>query len=152
MPLLADVLLLARQQDKTRISIHHYGNSMAEICALVKRLHSEAHVGFNGSSIECLRQARQCLGRAVPLFWDRGNEIDLRADIRRALEEGIETMVLYQPAVTSRALNQIHESGLLAGAWTVNDPEIMKQFLAWGIDRIYTDDPALLLKTSRRLD
>ena len=149
MPLLAEVLAMARPQDKTKISIHHEYNSVSEICDLVRNFRAEAHVGFNSSSLKILRQARHLLGCETPLFWDRGEKIDLDADIRLALEEGIETIVLYHPAVTSQALDRIHKAGLLAGAWTINNPGVMRRLLDWGTDRIYTDDPALLLKTRR---
>ncbi|MCX6993198.1 MAG: glycerophosphodiester phosphodiesterase family protein [Kiritimatiellaeota bacterium] len=148
-PLLAEVLALAKRQDKTRISIHPGCNSVSEICDLVKNFKAEAHVGFNNISLKILRQARYLLGCKTPLFWDREEGIDLDADIRLALEEGIETIVLYHPTVTSQALDRIHKAGLLAGVWTIDDFDVMKRLLAWGIDRIYTNNPALLLKTRR---
>jgi len=146
LPLLADVLTMAKRQDKTRISIHHEDDSISDICALVKSFKAEAHVGFNSSSLKILRQARRLLCRDTPLFWDRGDKIDLDADIRLALQEGIETIVLYYPTVTSQVLERIHQAGLLVGAWTVNSLEAMRTFLAMGIDRLYTDNPVLPLK------
>jgi glycerophosphoryl diester phosphodiesterase len=46
--------------------------------------------------------------------------------------------------VDVRKIAQIHEAGLQAGAWTVNDETTMVRLLNMGIDRIYTDDPACL--------
>lgn len=150
MPLLAEALAMAARQEKTRISIHHYGKSMPEICELVKRFGAEAQVGFNSGSIECLRQARLLLGCKPPLFWDRGEKIDLDADIRLALQEGIETIMLFHPTVTSRALDRIHKAGILAGAWTVNNEVQLRELIARGIDRIYSDCPRLLLQIGQQ--
>ena len=38
------------------------------------------------------------------------------------------------------------QAGLQVGAWTVNDRARMRELLAWGIDRLYTDDPGALLE------
>jgi glycerophosphoryl diester phosphodiesterase len=54
-------------------------------------------------------------------------------------------MVLHHRGIIKARVEKIHQAGLKAGAWTVNDPKRMKILLKSGVDRIYTDNPKLLL-------
>ena len=48
--------------------------------------------------------------------------------------------------VSELLLKQVHKAGLKVQVWTVNRSEDMVRLLKMGVDGIFTDDPALLLK------
>jgi glycerophosphoryl diester phosphodiesterase len=48
--------------------------------------------------------------------------------------------------VTPQLIESTHQQGKRVHAYTVNDPDMMSQMFSWGIDGIFTDDPALALK------
>jgi glycerophosphoryl diester phosphodiesterase len=54
--------------------------------------------------------------------------------------------VIHYKGITPEKVKQIKAANLQVGAWTVDDRETMEQLLNMGIDRIYTDDPKLLIK------
>jgi glycerophosphoryl diester phosphodiesterase len=85
----------------------------------------------------------------IPVFWDR---VKLNPDdIETAKKYGFETLVIHSEQLTPEQIKQVKTSGLKIGVWTVNHPILMKKFLQWGIDRIYTDIPRILisLKTEK---
>lgn len=145
MPLLEDVLKLVKQQHKTRVSLQPKADCVKQAVALVKQLQMEPWVGFNDGNLSYMSQVKQ-LAPEIPVFWDRGAETDIDADIKIARERGFEALVLNFQGVTSEKIQKIKAADLEPGVWTVNDPKLMKQFLNQGIERIYTDEPGLLLK------
>ena len=46
--------------------------------------------------------------------------------------------------MTKRFIREAHAKNLAVEPWTVDDPELMRQFIAWGVDGIMTDRPTLL--------
>lgn len=48
--------------------------------------------------------------------------------------------------VTPALIDRFHSSNRRVHTYTVNDPQIMRQLFNWGIDGIFTDDPAFALK------
>jgi glycerophosphoryl diester phosphodiesterase len=149
-PLLADVLRLAVKQNRTRVSIQPKDECIQEAFRVIRELNAEAWVGFNDGSLNKMRQVKtQC--KAVPVFWDRNADADLEKDIRIAREEGFECLVVHRNGITQEKVNMIHRARLAVGAWTVNDEAEMRSFLALGVDRLYTDHPALLLRLRKEL-
>ncbi|MCA9014928.1 MAG: hypothetical protein KDA77_06300, partial [Planctomycetaceae bacterium] len=145
MPLLEEVLKLVRQQHRTRVSLQPKADCVKQAVALVKQLNMEPWVGFNDGNLTYMSQVKQ-LAPEIPVFWDRGAETDLDADIKIAKQRGFEALVLHFQGVTPEKIRKIKAAGLEPGAWTVNDPQLMKQLLQQGLERIYTDEPRLLLK------
>lgn len=145
MPLLEEVLQLVMTQDKTRVSIQPKMDCVPDAIALIRRLKAEKWVGFNDGNLKWMTQVKE-LAPEIPVFWDRPHNSNLEEDIRIAKERGFESLVVNLRGITAERIKQIQDAGLEAGAWTVNDPQVMKTFLDYGIDRIYTDDPAMLLK------
>ncbi|MDD2710694.1 MAG: glycerophosphodiester phosphodiesterase [Verrucomicrobiae bacterium] len=142
-PLLSEVLSLALEQNQTRVSIQPKSDCVAEILSLIDRMKAARHVGFNdGDPLKM--QAVKKWNSSVPVFWDRCRS-DLSADISFARQNGFETIMLHIDDVTEQSIHAIQEAKLEAGAWTVNAPGALQRLLKWGIDRIYTDNPALLL-------
>src|SRR5215212_9955039 len=50
------------------------------------------------------------------------------------------------PIMTKRFIREAHAKNIAVEPWTVNDPELMKQYTAWGVDGIMTDRPDLLVE------
>lgn len=145
MPLLEEVLKMIKQQHKTRVSIQPKADCVKEAVALVKQLNMEPWVGFNDGNLNYMTQVKQ-LAPEIPVFWDRGADTDLEADINIAQQRGFAALVLHHQGITAEKVRKIKSAGLEPGAWTVNDPSLMKQLLTQGVQRIYTDEPTLLLQ------
>ncbi|WP_417391857.1 glycerophosphodiester phosphodiesterase [Gimesia sp.] len=145
MPLLIEVLKMIKQQHKTRVSIQPKADCVKAAVALVKQLNMEPWVGFNDGNLKYMTQVKQ-LAPAIPVFWDRGADTDLNVDINIAQQRGFAALVLHHQGITAEKVRKIKAAGLEPGAWTVNDPAVMKQLLKQGVQRIYTDEPALLLQ------
>lgn len=54
------------------------------------------------------------------------------------------------PIMTARFIREAHAKNIHVEPWTVNDPELMKQYIEWGVDGIITDRPDLLLEVLGR--
>ena len=54
------------------------------------------------------------------------------------------------PVLTERFIRESHAKNIRVEPWTVNDPELMKQYIAWGVDGIITDRPDLLIEVLGR--
>jgi glycerophosphoryl diester phosphodiesterase len=52
---------------------------------------------------------------------------------------------LHYEGVTPEKVNKTKATGIEIGAWTVNDRATMKRLLELGVERLYTDNPRLLL-------
>jgi glycerophosphoryl diester phosphodiesterase len=51
-----------------------------------------------------------------------------------------------QQTLAAAEVDEVHQVGLLVTAYTVNSVERAKELFAWGVDAVFTDDPARLLK------
>jgi glycerophosphoryl diester phosphodiesterase len=49
------------------------------------------------------------------------------------------------PIMTRRFIREAHARNLAVEPWTVDDPELMKQYINWGVDGIMTDRPDLMI-------
>lgn len=54
------------------------------------------------------------------------------------------------PIMTERFVRQAHAKNIRVEPWTVNDPELMKQYIEWGVDGIITDRPDLMIEILNR--
>jgi len=147
MPLLSEVIAMVMKQRKTRLSIQPKTACVSDAVALIKRMNAQDWVGFNDGNLEYMSEVKR-LAPEIPVFWDRG-ESDLAADIQIARDRGFEALVLNHRALTRAKVELIHKAGLRAGVWTVNDEGAMRGFLKMGVDRIYTDYPARLLRLTQ---
>lgn len=145
MPLLEEVLNLVKQQHRTRVSIQPKADCVKQAVALVKQLKMEPWVGFNDGSLTYMSQVKQ-LGPEIPVFWDRGAYTNIDADIKIAKQRGFESLVLNYRGITPEKVRKIKAANIEIGAWTVNDPMLMKQLFKQGVERIYTDEPSQLIQ------
>ena len=54
------------------------------------------------------------------------------------------------PVMTERFVREAHAKNIRIEPWTVDDPELMKQYIDWGVDGIITDRPDLMIKVLGR--
>jgi glycerophosphoryl diester phosphodiesterase len=151
MPLLKDAVQLIMKQNRTHLSIQPKADCVKEAIAIVKQLKAERMVGFNDASLKYMSQVKE-LAPEIPVFWDRLPTTNVEEDIRIAKEKGFETLVVHYKGLTAEKVKQIHAANLQAGAWTVDDRETMERLLNMGIDRIYTDEPKLLIAVKKELN
>ena len=150
MPLLEDVLKLVQQQNRTRVSLQPKADCVKQAIALVKKMQAEPWVGFNDGNLTYMSQVKQ-LAPEIPVFWDRGANTEINADIRIAKQHGFESLVLHHQGVTPEKIKAIKAAHIEVGAWTVNDAALMKRLLNQGVERLYTDEPRQLLQLKRAM-
>jgi len=54
------------------------------------------------------------------------------------------------PIMTRRFIRESHAKNIKVEPWTVDDPELMKQYIDWGVDGIITDRPDLMVQVLGR--
>lgn len=142
-PTLEEVLKLFITSPVTKISLQPKTDCVAKTVELVGKLKLEGKVGFNDGNLKYMSQVKK-LAPEIPVFWDRPADNDIDEDIRIAKERGFESLVINFQGITADKVSKVKSAGLEVGAWTVNEPEMMKKLLAIGVQRIYTDEPAKL--------
>lgn len=55
------------------------------------------------------------------------------------------------PIMTERFIREAHARNIAVEPWTVDDPELMKQYIEWGVDGIMTDRPDLMMDVFREM-
>ena len=50
------------------------------------------------------------------------------------------------PIMTKRFIREAHAKNIKVEPWTVNDPELIRQYIEWGVDGIITDRPDLMVE------
>jgi glycerophosphoryl diester phosphodiesterase len=53
--------------------------------------------------------------------------------------------------MTERFIRESHSKNIRVEPWTVNDPELMKQYIEWHVDGIITDRPDLMMEMLRQM-
>lgn len=146
-PLLSDVISLIKSQNRTRISIHPRASVVKQAVEIVRQMNAEAWVGFNDTNLEKMKMVKD-IDPSLPVFYDRW-ESDIQEDTRDAKAYNFETVVIHHRNLNQDKVEALHAAGLEAGVWTVDDATQMVMFLAMGVDRFYTNAPALLLQIKK---
>ena len=50
------------------------------------------------------------------------------------------------PIMTARFIREAHAKNVRVEPWTVDDPELMRRYIEWGVDGIITDRPDLMIE------
>ena len=53
---------------------------------------------------------------------------------------------MHIPIMTKRFIRAVHAKKVAVEPWTVDDPDLMKQYIEWGVDGIITDRPDLMIE------
>ncbi|MEO8357088.1 MAG: glycerophosphodiester phosphodiesterase [Chloroflexota bacterium] len=56
------------------------------------------------------------------------------------------------PIMTQRFIREAHAKNIAVEPWTVDDPELMKQYIEWGVDGIITDRPDLMIEVLNEME
>lgn len=144
MPLLEDALKLILTQSATKLSIQPKADCVVDATQIVKKAGAQNMVGFNDASLKYMSQVKE-LAPEIPVFWDRGPDTNIEEDIQIAKKRGFETLVINHKGITPEKVSKVKAAGLKVGTWTVNDRKTLSKMVAMGLDRIYTDDPKLLI-------
>jgi glycerophosphoryl diester phosphodiesterase len=145
--LLEDAIRLILKYKKTKVSIQPKNKCIDESIEIIRKLDAVQWVGFNDISLPYMTRVKE-LEPTIPVFWDRENFNP--EDIEIAKKYGFETLVIFSEQLTPEHVKLVKAAGLKIGVWTVNNPALMKKFLQWGVDRIYTDIPRLLISLKNK--
>jgi glycerophosphoryl diester phosphodiesterase len=55
------------------------------------------------------------------------------------------------PIMTERFIREAHTKNIKVEPWTVDDPELMKQYIEWGVNGIMTDRPDLMIEVLQEM-
>lgn len=77
----------------------------------------------------------------------RGLICETTTQLRRWASLDVEYVMLHWKMLSEQLVQRVHASGAKILTWTVNDAARMRQFAAWGVDGIISDDTRLLVKT-----
>jgi glycerophosphoryl diester phosphodiesterase len=55
------------------------------------------------------------------------------------------------PIMTERFVREAHAKNIKVEPWTVDDPELMRQYIEWGVDGIITDRPDLMIQVLKEM-
>jgi glycerophosphoryl diester phosphodiesterase len=69
------------------------------------------------------------------------------AQLDRWPELPVDYVIVHQLLADETLLKEVKAAGLKILVWTVNDPEAMRRFAAWGVDGIISDETELLVHT-----
>jgi len=56
------------------------------------------------------------------------------------------------PIMTERFIREAHAKNIKVEPWTVDDPELMKRYIEWGVDGIMTDRPDLMIEVLKGVE
>ncbi len=148
-PLLQEAMALFRGQHRVRLSVQPKTDCVAEAMGVIMTEGMESLVGFNDGNLAWMSAVKK-LAPMIPVFWDRPATSDIEQDIRIAKEKGFETLVININGITQEKISKVQSAKLYVGAWTVNAPDDLRKLVNWGIDRIYTDNPWLLIDIKQK--
>lgn len=55
------------------------------------------------------------------------------------------------PIMTKRFIREAHRKNIRVEPWTVDDPDLMRQYIEWGVDGIITDRPDLMVELLKKM-
>ncbi|MDA8697412.1 glycerophosphodiester phosphodiesterase family protein [Rhodopirellula sp.] len=144
-PQLEDVLNLVMRQNRTRVSIQPKVDCVAKAVEVIQKMGAENLVGFNDGNLKLMIKAKQ-LAPDATIFWDRGVNTNINEDIQTATQYRFHALIYQDQGISLEKINRTKMAGLNVGAWTVNDPDRIRELLRMGVNRIYTDYPQRMIK------
>ena len=110
---------------------------------LVRGVHRQGRVLISSFDATVLRLARSC-GLPIALIDGASGGVDADRALRRAIRLGCAAWHPSDRIVTCRRVLQAHAAGLRVRVWTVDERRRARQLRRWGVDGIFTNDPARL--------
>ena len=147
-PTLAEVFELLNGTS-TRLNIEIKASPASELVAMkLKSLLHRASEGHLVSSFDlgALLAVREMTPNVTLAMLGSGQEcLDL------ARENGFSWMNVHYKSVTNDLVAQAHASGIRVMIWTLDDAALFEQYQQWGVDKICTNRPGMMLAEAEKL-
>jgi len=146
LPTLDEVIDLAKGKIKMIIELKYNGHDRLlpeRTVEIIRKKGFEGQCVISSLNYEGIRKVKKLderLKTIYILFGQAGDVAKLNAD----------GFGLQAAQVRPDFVNSIHERGKLVYVWTVDKPEEMEKFIEMGVDYIYTNDPAELIRLLAR--
>lgn len=101
-------------------------------------------ISFNPASIA----ASRAVAPEVPTGFLTTELVDPRQALTHAVAQGHELVLPGTRAlepVGAAFVDEVHAAGLRVGTWTADEPAEVERLLAWGVDAVASNDPAMAL-------
>ena len=112
---------------------------------LIRRARVERRLLVSSFDARLLRAVPAAAHMACALICDRHPDRSLR----RAIQLRCVAWHPLHTLLTPHRVTQAHAAGLRVHAWTVDQPGRVRQLLRWGVDGVFTNDPARLRRALR---
>jgi glycerophosphoryl diester phosphodiesterase len=144
MLLLAEVLSLIGNQNRTKVSIQPKDESVRDALKLIEEMKVADKVAFNDRSLEKMSAVKRVRSE-IPIFWDRPADFNLEQDLLIAHEWEFESIVISRNGITREAVKAFQDAGFKVGVWSMLSPGMETPFAQWGLDRFYVNYPVEFL-------
>ena len=149
-PTLADVFDLVRDKALINVELTNYQTTndalVEKVVELVRQFRLESSVLFSSFNPQNLLRSRRLIPE-VPLGF-----LILEGQAGWFSRNMATRFIAYdalhpsQKDVSPRMVQNQHQRHKLVHVWTVNQPDEISKLVAWEVDGIFTDDPALALR------
>ena len=145
-PSLEEALELFRGQERVRLSLQPKVPGALETAEKVIRAMRvpEELLGFNDGNLTLMTEARLRFP-ASTIFYDIHSTRFLDSDLYVSRHHHFQNIVVFRDNLSSEVVSRIHDAGIVPGVWSVDNPGELDRYLAMGIQRFYTNVPAVLL-------
>lgn len=151
-PSLQELLLVAREQNTTRLVIEIKDSQKGlsrtlqladSVVSIVHRMKMQGYVEYISFNYEVLKRIRNLDATAKTLYLMEGKK-----ELGELVKDHISGVdySYYAYRKDKDLVRNAKEVGLLTNVWTVNNAEELQQYYLLGVDYITTDEPELLLK------
>ena len=118
---------------------------------VVASFHDDAMAMFRATCPEVATSASRSevtrfviLGKVFLSGWDTPQYQSLQVPWEKSESKNI-------PIMTARFIREAHAKNLHVEPWTVDNPELMKQYIQWGVDGIMTDRPDVMMDVLKEM-
>ncbi len=154
-PRLEEVLAIIPRQITVNIEVKDPG-AIAQVIAIVKRVHAQKQVIITSSFDTVLIAAKQQGFQTGKIFWSYAQlrktipryltgmtlrPLTSRIILARAQTLHVDYIMVQYLLVSARMIARAHAKGLQVGVWTVDDPRHIKKCIAYGADCIISNYP-----------
>ena len=146
-PTLEEALELFMGQERVRLSLQPKVPGVLEAAEKIIRAMRapEELLGFNDGNLALMIEARLRFP-ASTIFYDIYSTQFLDSDLYVSKHHRFQNIVVFHDNLNQDVVSRIREADIVPGVWTVNNPDELDRFLTMGVQRFYTDVPAVLLE------
>jgi glycerophosphoryl diester phosphodiesterase len=144
-----EIKLTKNPIDKPLCNLIHEMNMQEKV--VVASFHDDAMALFRATCPEVATSASRSevtkfviMGKVFLSGWDSPQYQSLQVPWEKSESKNI-------PIMTVRFIRESHAKNLHVEPWTVDDPELMKQYIQWGVDGIMTDRPDLMMDVLKEM-